>query len=175
MPSVGDPIVVLPGYRGSQSDEDGAIHCTVTRVGRSLFDATRDDNPTQWNAVHTFRVENWVENMGNTPGTPSQAFTPEEWAERPERSALLQRLQGGGMQRPPHWGDLTIDQLRRVIATLDEADEGFTFLVPAESLALAVALAQVLRGEAPEPNVAAVCVLGLARLDGRHDWTDDRP
>jgi hypothetical protein len=46
-------------------------------------------------------------------------------------------------------------------------------LLPAESIALTVGLAQVLRGEAADPNVAAMCVLALARIDGRHDWTDD--
>lgn len=46
-------------------------------------------------------------------------------------------------------------------------------LLPEESLALTVALAQVLRGETPGENVAAMCVLALARLDGRHDWTTD--
>mgnify|MGYP006910985787 CR=1 FL=1 len=45
-------------------------------------------------------------------------------------------------------------------------------LNPSESMALTVALAQVLRGEAPSTNVAILCVLGLARLDGRHDWTE---
>ena len=44
-------------------------------------------------------------------------------------------------------------------------------LWPAESLALTVGLAQVLRGEAPTEGVASICVLALARIDGRHDWT----
>lgn len=44
-------------------------------------------------------------------------------------------------------------------------------LLPAESMALTVGLAQVLRGEIPSPGIAAVCVLALARLTGRHDWT----
>lgn len=44
-------------------------------------------------------------------------------------------------------------------------------LLPAESMALTVAFAQVQRGEEPSPNVATVCVLALARLDGWHDWT----
>lgn len=43
-------------------------------------------------------------------------------------------------------------------------------LRPAESMALTVALAQVLRGEEPMPNVATVCVLALARLTDRHDY-----
>lgn len=46
-------------------------------------------------------------------------------------------------------------------------------LHPAENIALTVALAQVLRGEEPDPNVATMCVLALARLDGRNDWTKD--
>lgn len=44
-------------------------------------------------------------------------------------------------------------------------------LLPAESIALTVGLAQTLRGDPPDPNVAAMCVLALARLAGRHDWT----
>jgi hypothetical protein len=44
-------------------------------------------------------------------------------------------------------------------------------LLPAESIALTVALAQVQRGDDPSPNVAGMCVLALARLAGRHDWT----
>ena len=46
-------------------------------------------------------------------------------------------------------------------------------LLPAESMALTVALAQTLRGEVPGDNVATVCVLALARIDGRHDWTTE--
>lgn len=46
-------------------------------------------------------------------------------------------------------------------------------LIPAESMALTVALAQVLRGEDPTPNTAAMCVLALARLTGRHDYMKD--
>lgn len=44
-------------------------------------------------------------------------------------------------------------------------------VLPAESIALTVALAQVRRGEDPDPNVAAMCVLALGRLTGRYDWT----
>lgn len=45
-------------------------------------------------------------------------------------------------------------------------------LLPAESMALTVGLAQVLRGEPADDNVGALCVLALARLVGRHDWTE---
>ena len=44
-------------------------------------------------------------------------------------------------------------------------------LLPVESIALTVALAQTLRGDTADSNTAAVCVLALARLVGRHDWT----
>lgn len=40
-------------------------------------------------------------------------------------------------------------------------------LTPEESLALTVALAQVRRGEPPTENVAATCVIVLARIVGR--------
>lgn len=48
-----------------------------------------------------------------------------------------------------------------------------TTLLPAESVALTIALAQVLRGEVVPPNTATMCVLALARVAGRHDWTKD--
>ena len=41
-----------------------------------------------------------------------------------------------------------------------------------DTVALTVALAQVRRGDEPDPNTAAMCVLALARLAGRHDWTE---
>lgn len=47
-------------------------------------------------------------------------------------------------------------------------------LLPAERIALSVALAQVRRGEEPMPNVASVCILALARLDGRYDYTKEQ-
>lgn len=46
-------------------------------------------------------------------------------------------------------------------------------LLPAESIALTASLARVLRGEEPLPGTAAMCVLALARLTGKHDWTKD--
>jgi len=48
-------------------------------------------------------------------------------------------------------------------------------LLPAEAIALTVALAQIRRGEEPMPNVSSVCVLALARLAGRYDYTQDQP
>ena len=45
-------------------------------------------------------------------------------------------------------------------------------LLPAENMALTVALAQVERGEPASPNVAAVCIMALARLV---DEAEDEP
>lgn len=46
-------------------------------------------------------------------------------------------------------------------------------LLPAERIALTVALAQVKRGEPPAPNTATMCVLALARAHGVYDWTKE--
>jgi hypothetical protein len=46
-------------------------------------------------------------------------------------------------------------------------------LLPAESIALTVALSQLQRGHHADPNIAGMCVYALARLAGRYDWTED--
>jgi hypothetical protein len=46
-------------------------------------------------------------------------------------------------------------------------------LLPAESMALTVALQRVREGSEVAENTAAVCILALARLTGRYDWTKD--
>lgn len=49
-------------------------------------------------------------------------------------------------------------------------------LLPVEAMALTVALAQLRRGEDVTPNITAMCVLALGRLDGRlepGEWGDD--
>jgi hypothetical protein len=61
-------------------------------------------------------------------------------------------------------------QLERREAQLDALQMA---LLPAEAIALIVALAQVRRGEEPMPNIASVCVLALARLTGKFDYTKD--
>jgi hypothetical protein len=48
-------------------------------------------------------------------------------------------------------------------------------LRPAESMALTVARAQSERGDDVPPNTAAVLVMTIDRLTGRHDWTDGAP
>lgn len=44
-------------------------------------------------------------------------------------------------------------------------------LLPAENIALTVALAQWKRGDPIQPNTGAMCMLALARVTGRFDWT----
>ena len=46
-------------------------------------------------------------------------------------------------------------------------------LEPAESVALTIALAQLLSNSPIDPSVSVMCILGLARLAGREDWTED--
>lgn len=46
-------------------------------------------------------------------------------------------------------------------------------LLPAESMALTVARAQLERGENPPPNTTAMLVMALDRLTGREDWSED--
>jgi len=57
---------------------------------------------------------------------------------------------------------LTPTQEHTVYATV--GGEG---LLPAEDMVLTMALAQVRRGDEPSPNMAAMCVLALARIAGR--------
>ena len=46
-------------------------------------------------------------------------------------------------------------------------------LLPAESIALTVALSQLNRGDAVPRNTAAMCIMALARITGRQDWTKE--
>ena len=46
-------------------------------------------------------------------------------------------------------------------------------LLPAESMALTIALAQTQRGDPVYPTTAAMCVLALARITGRYDYTTE--
>jgi len=46
-------------------------------------------------------------------------------------------------------------------------------LLPAERMALTVALAQVTEGRELLPNIASVCVLALARITGQYDYTKE--
>ena len=67
-----------------------------------------------------------------------------------------------------------INALPGLLDALEKAEghrDSLADLLPTESVALTVALAQVLRGDEPDPNVASMCILALARIAGRHDWT----
>ena len=70
--------------------------------------------------------------------------------------------------------DLSSARLRRIANDLEkqasERDKEQE-LIPVEAIALTVGLAQTLRGEGVTFNTAKVCVLALARIAGRHDWT----
>lgn len=48
---------------------------------------------------------------------------------------------------------------------------GHTDLLPAERMALTVALAQVTEGRELMPTIGAICVLALARITGKYDYT----
>lgn len=112
-----------------------------------------------------------------------------------EREALYERLPERFRFSHEVYGDVADDATRVLLALTDggHADQPSDYLrwvsitaaqalatrpapvvsdlLPAESIALTVALAQVQRGDDPSPNVAGMCVLALARLAGRHDWT----
>lgn len=51
------------------------------------------------------------------------------------------------------------------------SDTSHTDLLPAERLALTVALSQVTEGRELLPNVGSLCVLALARITGTYDYT----
>lgn len=73
----------------------------------------------------------------------------------------------------------TVQELENCVLRAFEAHDNETGarqsieLLPAEKIALTVSLAQILRGEGQ--NTGALCVLALARLDGRYDWTKNQP
>lgn len=46
-------------------------------------------------------------------------------------------------------------------------------LLPVESMALTIAKAQSDRGDSVPPNTAAILIMTIQRLAGRHDWTKD--
>lgn len=86
------------------------------------------------------------------------------------------RVEGQPPERATGWASCGLDyadhlEAERVVTISIKAPEAGE-LLPAESIALTVAFAQVQRGETPSGNTATLCVLALARLAGRHDWTD---
>jgi len=101
--------------------------------------------------------------------TEHEPITPDPARQARYAKGIRDELERIGVGRVMMLPDIAIIA-RAVIALADAEVE----LIPAEQIALTVALAQVQRGEAPAPNVAAVCVITLARLAGR-DLSDDDP
>ena len=58
------------------------------------------------------------------------------------------------------------DEATVAVETLTPLISAGAALLPAENMALTVALAQLKRGEDPTPNVAAALVFALARITG---------
>jgi hypothetical protein len=104
------------------------------------------------------------------------AAAPVERATDPLIVSAIRRHPSGTLRYEPANGPATGTSGRSFLAEYDAALAArpapvVSDLLPAESIALTVALAQVQRGDDPSPNVAGMCVLALARLAGRHDWT----
>jgi hypothetical protein len=70
-----------------------------------------------------------------------------------------------GWDREHRWVRIQLDPDETEVGTEDHMGAVIErLLLPAERIALTVAVAQVGRGEQPTPNVTAACVLALARL-----------
>lgn len=95
-------------------------------------------------------------------------LTAEEVA---ELTAWARGTQGGARVWLEH--DTALTAAARILETrMAAALAQRIVLEPAESLALQLGLAAVLEGRgAPPANTASMCILALARLTGRHDWT----
>lgn len=84
-------------------------------------------------------------------------------------------------------GALTIDRAEQLISEFDSLDTWLTGggelpatwarpeypveLLPAEQIALTVALNRAQRGEALLDNIATLCILALGRITGQFDYT----
>lgn len=109
-PAVGDPIVVWRTWRRHGTDDENTELGEVSRVGRTLFDVTIKG---RHEFVRVFSMATWTEK--HDTGEGCAAFTPAEWAERPERLELLGRFRGYLT-----WDGYSTDQLRRMVAIMDE-------------------------------------------------------
>ena len=116
----------------------------------------------------------WAAGRAETTTTPTEDAAG---IDRAEVRRVLENEFWPFLAHDPHdpdrfWG-LAVDAVMGLLATARTRPTAPAELLPAESIALTVALAQVRRGDEPDPNTAAMCVLALARLAGRHDWTED--
>lgn len=118
-PAVGDTIILT--HREQQRYRKDAHKIgTVVRVGRTIFDVEVGVQGVSRSSVIPVAIGTWFENMGNRGGTAHAAFTPDEYAELPEREAMIKRVRNDAAGS--RWERLSTEQLRRVCAVLDEVD-----------------------------------------------------
>ncbi len=130
----------------SAADEREVIQMLATderTLSCPLCDWTEDVPPVP-------RVDAIGEALGIS-GSTLQMVHAEQVAKGSVRSALI-HLEGHDV----------MDWLRLIARTR---------LMPVESIALTAALGPIKRGEEPGENTALMCVLALARITGRHDWS----
>ena len=163
---------------------------TSARPAQQLADAF--EIVTHNAAQHTHQGAAWraVRDLLTAPAAtftepgPNPSYTPPTIDGITLTSDELDQLTAWSRSSQQHGGfrvwlehDTAVEAATRIVASrLETAIAAMAqqrlVVLPAEHIALTVGLAQVLRGDGPDPNIAAMCVLALARLTGRHDWTD---
>jgi hypothetical protein len=108
---VGDRVQVFDSYR--RSDPNGSDG-TVTKVGRRLFSVTLG-----WGRELVFRLENGHLNDKNF-GYQTYVMTPEQVEMRNRLSHAENRLKELGLEHRQSHNRLTLDQMLRVIAVLED-------------------------------------------------------
>lgn len=108
---VGDRVQVFDRYRKNYPNgSDG----TVTKVGRKLFSVTLD-----WGRELVFRLENGQLNDKNF-GYQTYVMTPEQVEIRNATTDARDRMKALGLEERTGYNRLTLDQMLRVIAALEE-------------------------------------------------------
>lgn len=109
---VGDRVQIFGSYRRGQSPngEDGE----VTKVGRRLFTVKRT-----WGGESVFRLENGQLNDRNF-GYQTYVMTPEQVEIRNQMTDARDRMRALGLEERIGYDRLTLDQMLRVIAVLEE-------------------------------------------------------
>lgn len=109
---VGDRVQIFDSYRQGQSPngEDGE----VIKVGRRLFTVKRT-----WGGELVFRLENGQLNDKNF-GYQTYVMTPEQVEIQNAMSGARARMKALGLEERPGYNRLTLDQMLRVIAVLEE-------------------------------------------------------
>lgn len=112
---VGDELILTSRYEGQRTDR-----VTVSRVGRKYVYVSR---PNGRELRERFSVETGVED--HQYGSPDELFTPEQWEDRGERNRLFQSLKAHGLgQDFASRQNLSTDKLRRLVAVLENPEEG---------------------------------------------------